>query len=187
MKKDINVQPLRTRYEIEEMKDALRLTGGERDRFLFILGINTGLRVSDLLNLKVGDVRKGETIVIEQKTGKRRRINLNGIAEEMERYVQRKKDDDFLFPSRKRNADGTSRPITTTQAYRALQKAADLLERDDIGTHTMRKTFGYHHYQKNKDVAILMEIFNHASPSITKRYIGIRQDEIDESMKGFSL
>ncbi len=187
LRKDINVQPLRTRAEIEDMKDALRLTGGERDRFLFILGINTGLRVSDLLKLKVGDVLKPEVTVTEQKTGKRRRINLSGLSEEIERYTLGKKPDDYLFASRKRTPEGETRPITPTQAYRSLQKAANLLERDDIGTHTMRKTFGYHHYKRNKDVAILMELFNHASPAITKRYIGIRQDEIDESLKGFSL
>lgn len=65
--------------------------------------------------------------------------------------------------------------------------AADFLERDDIGTHTMRKTFGYHHYQKNKDIVALMEIFNHSKPKETKRYIGIQDDEIQESLEGFLL
>lgn len=62
-----------------------------------------------------------------------------------------------------------------------------MIDRTDIGTHCMRKTFGYHHYKRNKDVAALQEIFNHSAPSITKRYIGIRQDEIDESLEGFKL
>lgn len=56
-----------------------------------------------------------------------------------------------------------------------------------IGTHTLRKTFGYHHYKKFKDVAILQKIFNHSSPSITLRYIGIEQDEIFESYENFIL
>lgn len=51
----------------------------------------------------------------------------------------------------------------------------------------MRKTFGYHYYQRTKDVATLQEICNHSSPKITKRYIGIRQDEIDESLNDFRL
>ena len=57
----------------------------------------------------------------------------------------------------------------------------------NVGTHTMRKTFGYHHYQKFKDVAILQKIFNHSSPQVTLRYIGIEQDQIDESYTNFVL
>ncbi len=68
-----------------------------------------------------------------------------------------------------------------------MNDAADFLGRDDVGIHTMRKTFGYHHYKQVKYVAILQEIFNHAAPSITKRYIGIRQDEINESVADFRL
>ena len=64
-------------------------------------------------------------------------------------------------------------------------KEAGLQER--VGTHTMRKTFGYHHYQKFKDVAMLQKIFNHSSPQITLRYIGIEQDQIDESYSNFIL
>ena len=58
---------------------------------------------------------------------------------------------------------------------------------EKIGTHSMRKTFGYHHYQQFKDVVILQKIFNHSSPQITLRYIGIEQDEIDYSYNNFVL
>ena len=58
---------------------------------------------------------------------------------------------------------------------------------DKIGTHTLRKTFGYHHYKKFKDIAILQKIFNHSNPTITLRYIGIEQDQIDESYNNFIL
>ncbi|WP_342668518.1 tyrosine-type recombinase/integrase [Cytobacillus solani] len=57
----------------------------------------------------------------------------------------------------------------------------------EIGTHTLRKTFGYHFYQKYKDVAVLQQIFNHSSPAVTMRYIGINQDIMDEAVDGFSL
>nr|WP_231690017.1 tyrosine-type recombinase/integrase [Cytobacillus solani] len=56
-----------------------------------------------------------------------------------------------------------------------------------MGTHTLRKTFGYHFYQKYKDVAVLQQIFNHSSPAVTMRYIGINQDIMDEAVDGFSL
>lgn len=178
-----NVQPLRTKQDIEDMKQALRRFCGERDRFLFVFGINTGLRVSDILPLKVGDIRDRDyCIITEKKTDKKRRVNVKELRDEIEAYTKGMADDDYLFASRKGNA-----PITPTQAYRALVKAGEMIDRDDIGTHTMRKTFGYHYYRKTKDIAFLMQIFNHAAPSITKRYIGITQDEIDETLVGFKL
>jgi len=51
----------------------------------------------------------------------------------------------------------------------------------------LRKTFGYHFYQQTKDVALLQELFNHSSPSVTLRYIGINQDKIDQAYDNFSL
>jgi integrase len=104
------------------------------------------------------------------------------LQQEIMRYTAGMRADEYLFASRKGND-----PITTTQAYRALVKAADMIDRNDIGTHTMRKTFGYHYYKRTKDIVTLMEIFNHSAPSITKRYIGITQDEIDQSLRDFLL
>lgn len=179
----VDVQPLRTRQEIEDMKDSLRRWCSERDWFMFVVGINTGLRASDIVALTVADVRgKDYALITEEKTKKARRVDLRGIRQEIDTYTKGMDDSAWLFPSRK----GTGH-ITTTQAYRALTKAADMIDRKDVGTHTMRKTFGYHHYKLNKDVATLQEIFNHSAPSITKRYIGITQDDIDASMTGFKL
>ena len=72
-------------------------------------------------------------------------------------------------------------------AYRILNQAARQVGLSDIGTHTLRKTFGYHFYQRTKDVALLQKVFNHSSPSITLRYIGIDQDVIDKAIEGFRL
>lgn len=181
--KKYNVEPLRTAAEIEEMKSALFDLGGKRDKFLFTFGINTGLRVSDLISVKVGQIRaKPYTDIIEQKTGKTRRVHLLAIQPEIIEYTEGMDDDDFLFPSRCRG-----RHISRTHAYRILVRAGDWINRNDIGTHTMRKTFGYHYYKRTKDIATLMEIFGHAAPSITKRYIGIRDDEIANSLREFRL
>jgi integrase len=188
----INVQPLRTAEEIQEMKTVIRRGNkgtpkrpelGERDLLLFLMGINTGLRVGDLVRLKVGDVKGKEIFTIrEGKTKKRREINIGMIASEIEKFVEGKPESAYLFQSQRGDNH-----VTTTQVYRILRDAGDFLGRHDIGTHTMRKTFGYHHYKQFKDVAILQEIFNHDAPSITRRYIGIRQDEINESLNGFRL
>jgi integrase len=173
-----DVQPLRTVEEINEMKWSLLRNCSERDYFLFVFGINTGLRVSDILPLKVEDIRgKSHVLVVQKKNGKPRRIQLKQLANEIDAYTKGMDGSSYLFPSRKGD-----KPISETQAYRALVKAGEGIDRTDIGTHTMRKTFGYHHYKRNKDIAILQEIFSHSAPSITKRYIGITQDEIDESI-----
>ncbi|MDE1433721.1 tyrosine-type recombinase/integrase, partial [Bacillus licheniformis] len=71
--------------------------------------------------------------------------------------------------------------------YKMLKEAAEYVGLDGIGTHTMRKTFGYWHYKKFKDVALLQEIFNHSSPDVTLRYIGITQDTMDQTMDAFIL
>lgn len=183
-----NVQPLRNKADIEEFKRDLKRVGdmngrtnGDRDRFLFTLGINTGLRVSDIVPLQVKDVyNKVYTDVIERKTGKVRRIDLSGISDVVTAYCNGKQADDYLFPSRKGDSY-----ISTTQAYRILTN--DLLGRDDIGTHTMRKTYGYHVYKATKDIVGLMEDFGHATQAITKKYIGITEEERRESRKGFAL
>src|SRR5699024_11089413 len=154
-----------------------------RDVLIFLIGINTGLRVNDLVRLKVGDVKDRDVFMIrEGKTNKKREINVGMLHKEINNFTARKHADEYLFKSQK-----GAKSITTTQLYRILDDAADFLGRKDVGTHTMRKTFGYHHYKQFKDVAILQEIFNHAAPSITKRYIGIRQDEINESLADFRL
>src|SRR5699024_12584474 len=110
------------------------------------------------------------------------KINVGMLHKEINNFTARKHADQYLFASQK-----GSKAITTTQVYRILNDAADFLGREDVGTHTMRKTFGYHHYKQFKDVAILQEIFNHAAPGITMGYIGIRQDEINESLNEFRL
>lgn len=188
----VNVQPLRTNEEIQEMKLAIKRGNkgtpkrkelADRDVLVFLIGINTGLRVNDIVRLRVEDVKGKDFFVIKEgKTEKPRRVNISTIRKEVDEYTKDKNSDDYLFQSQKGNSH-----ITTTQVYRILDAAANWLGRDDIGTHTMRKTFGYHYYKATKDVAMLQEIFNHHAPSITKRYIGIRQDEIDESLKGFRL
>lgn len=92
-------------------------------------------------------------------------------------------DDEYLFQSQK----GVNQPISRVQAYRILNEAAEELGLVEIGTHTIRKTFGYFHYKKYHDVALLQKLFNHSAPSITLKYIGIDQDVMDQTMKDFYI
>lgn len=94
------------------------------------------------------------------------------------------RQDEYLLASR---TGGKSKPISRVMAYNILNDVGRMVGIDEIGTHTLRKTFGYHFYQKYKDVALLQELFNHSAPSVTLRYIGINQDQMDKGIDDFSL
>ncbi|MBR0578104.1 site-specific integrase [Bacillus altitudinis] len=177
------VQPIRDLDQIHYIKKYL----GERNKrnlLLFVAGINLGLRISDLLELRVKDVRKQYVSLREQKTGKEKRIKINKtLRKAIDQYIKDKDDQEYLFKSR----EGLNKPISRSSAYNIMREAADYVGLDSIGTHTLRKTFGYWHYKKFKDVALLQEIFNHSSPDITLRYIGITQDTMDKTMDDFGL
>lgn len=180
------VQPIRDVKKIKTMRTLLK-EKGDKYAIMFSLGINSGLRVSDVLTLQVKDVQNKEHIIItEKKTKKQKRFLLNSqLEKELAQYIKEKdlRSDDYLIPSRK----GKNKPITRIQAYRVLNEVGKGIGLEEVGTHTMRKTFGYHHYKKFHDVALLQDIFNHSSPSITLRYIGINDDEKDKSMQDFYL
>lgn len=178
------VQPIRDKEMIERFKVEL-LKKGYRDYMLFVIGINTGLRISDILKLKVEDVKDKTHISInETKTGKKKRFLINSrLREDIDKYIYGSEASECLFKSRK----GINRPIGRIQAYRVLNSVAEKLGVQEVGTHTLRKTFGYWHYRQNKDVALLQELFNHSAPSVTLRYIGINQDMMDKTIENFYL
>lgn len=177
------VQPIRDPEIIDEIKKFLG-EYNERNRMMFVLGINTGFRVQDILKLRKRDVTGDHIIMIEMKTGKKRWIQINPtLKRELRLYTKDMQDDECLFQSRQ----GKNRPIKRDMAYKIMQKAAKHFGLIDIGTHTMRKTFGYHMYQKTKDITLVQKMFNHTSPSITFRYIGMDQDMMDAAMNRFGL
>ena len=177
------VEPIRKKSDIRKVEKILAKQS-KRNLLLFTVGTNCGLRISDILALNVGDVRgKSYIQIVEKKTGKFKRFPINSKLMPMfEDFTKDKKSDEPLFMS----VYGLR--LERTMAYLIINRAckeAGIEAR--IGTHTMRKTFGYHHYQKFKDVVMLQRIFNHSSPQITLRYIGIEQDKIDESYANFIL
>ncbi len=180
------VQPIRDKKKIQTMKTVLKAKD-EKYYIMFLIGINVGLRVSDILTLKVSDVRDRTHInIVEKKTGKTKRFLLNSkMQAELTDYISKfsLSDDDYLIRSRK----GKNQPIRRDRAYKILNEAAQEIGLDEIGTHSMRKTFGYWHYQKYKDVALLQHLFNHANSAVTLRYIGVNQDIMDQSVSDFFL
>lgn len=177
------VQPIRDPDMIEQIKRYLR-SMNERNYMLFVFGINTGLRIQDMLKLRVRDVKGDHIVMREMKTDKQKWLKINPtLKRELKRYTAEMDDYDFLFKSR----EGKNKPITRDMAYKILRKAANEFGLVDIGTHTCRKTFGYHLYRKEKDITLLQKIFNHSSPEITLRYIGMDQDTMDNAISRFGL
>lgn len=179
-----DVQPIRSLEKLNDMKWSLKKWCGERDYIMFLLGINTGLRVNDLLNLKIRDVKGKKKLVIKEgKTEKARTIHLSNVYEELDSYIKTLEGTEWLFPSRKGD-----KAISRIQAYRQLNKASAMVDMPDgIGTHTMRKTFGYWHYKQFKDVAELQMILNHSHPRVTLDYIGITDEQIENNLNNFHL
>ena len=176
------VEPIRSLKDLRKIKSIL--SASPRDLLLFTLGINSGLRISDLLALNVGDVRDKEFIqLIEKKTKKFKKFPINKKLKLMfDSYIVDKSDDEPLFMSKFNNR------LSRVTAYYVIRQPCEKLNPEvAFGTHTMRKTFGYHHYKKYRDVAILQKIFNHSSPSTTLRYIGIDEESIYKSYMDFCL
>lgn len=178
------VEPIRDKQKLKDIQEYLRREQ-PRVYIMFIIGVYTGLRISDILNLKVKDTKSSKYITLrERKTNKERLIEKSPfIKKELEWYCIGKPDDEYLVKSRQ----GANKPLTRYMAYKILNNIGIQFGLQKIGTHTLRKTFGYHYYKKTKDVALLQKMFNHSDPSITLRYIGIIQDDINNALKNFEI
>ena len=183
-------QPIRDRRALEKFKAYYEVQRPNmRNYAIIIVGLNTALRISDILNLRYDSVYKDgkvrEHIVIrEKKTGKENRVLLNS---EVRRVLAKyrgvlvktkihKNGNPYLFPSPQK-ADA---PLSRCQAYRMITAAADAVGLGEhISCHSLRKTFGYHAWKQGTDPVIIMTIYNHSSFAITKRYLCIEQDDKD--------
>lgn len=178
------VEPIRDKKVISQIL-AYSRKNNVRDFLMMMCGFHTGLRISDILDLKVRDVKGRKHIHLkEQKTDKGKFFLINKeLALYLNEYCKGKEPYEYLFTSR----EGFNKPITRQRAYQILRETFEMFGLENVGCHTLRKTFGYHHYTKYKDVALLQKIFNHSKPVITLRYIGIEQQRIDETIEGLSF
>ncbi len=171
------VEPIRSKKQIEAIKYYLE-SRSLRDYLLFVLGINSGLRISDLLSLKIDDVKGKDRIVLrEKKTSKIKDFPLSDTCKKaIQKYLDNiEYQSNWLFKSKKGD-----RPITRIQAYRIINRAARSINiKEAIGTHTLRKTFGYWAYKNGVDVTKIQKLLNHSAPSVTLAYLGITKDELD--------
>lgn len=204
--KSNEVYPIKSKQKIEEIKVVLkkRIDAAEdfrhakiaaRNYLLFVFGINIGLRASDLLNLKYknvidsdGEFIKGYKIQPRKTRNKGKFVTLHyvlpireAITWYKEYFDSEAKLDDYIFIS----SQEKNMPICRKTAENIIKGAGkEVGLKVNLGTHTLRKTFGYWHYTCSKDsgkaLTYLQLIFNHADQSTTLRYIGIQDEEIED-------
>ena len=183
------VEPIKSKKDIEAIEKYLA-KHSLRNQLIWVFGTNTGLRISDILGLNVEDVKNKQYVeVIEKKTKKYKRFPLNNKLRNLIKEYLKIRDKQYSLTNEEPLFIGKKHcRLDRSQVYRFINDVCrDLGISVNVGTHTMRKSFGYHHYKQNNDVALLQKIFNHSSPSITMRYIGIAQEELDESYINFEL
>ncbi len=175
------VEALRDVKDINAMKKVLK-KHAERDYVLFILGINTGLKLTEMLELQVGNILndKGECeqflFIGKNESCNCKEVYVNAqVKKAVLHYVKENnlQREDYLFASAK-----TKLPISRQQAYRVIHDAAiEAGIKGKIGTNSMRKTFGYHAFKKGVAISLLQKYFHHATRSETLKYLGISKDE----------
>lgn len=190
-------QPIRNPIQLQAFKEYYTdEKPNVRNYTLCILGLNTALRITDILHLKWGDVYDfsketyfSHIAVTEQKTGKQNVIALNNtVIQTLQNYFDAlpapPTAQDYLFQSRK----GTNLPLSRSQAFRIIKEAAQAVGLSQhVSCHSLRKTFGYYAWQQGTPPVLLMNIYNHSSFQITKRYLGIEQDDKDNVFLNISL
>ncbi|MGZ0014817.1 tyrosine-type recombinase/integrase [Yeosuana sp. AK3] len=147
--------------------------------FLIIFGINCGIRISDILTVKFEDLENDSLTLVESKTNKKRVIRLNDNVKHALTLLKERNSDNkgFIF---------TSNQNTVYSIQYVNRKLKEILGSKSlsVSSHSLRKTFGRKVWENNnetdKALLYLSELFNHSSPAITKRYLGIRQEELDD-------
>ncbi len=192
------VEPIRDRKKIAQIRNQLRGQGRFRDLLLFVVGINTALRISDLLKLSIGDFVDNEgqirqrSWLREEKRGKRQEIVINdSMVDALKEYLAAYPEiisnpKHFAFFNLKTNQ--YAEPIRRGQAWKFItQIATDVGLRGNFGTHSLRKTWGYHARLSGVDLALIMHKLNHNSLTYTKRYLGITDDELEAVVRRLNL
>ena len=187
------VDPIRDKADVLKIAQYFYDKHQIRNSLMFLIGCSVGLRGEDLCKVKVGDITEdGRYRTKEQKTGKYRTVVLNNLAmtcyHELVRTIPNCTEDSMLFQSQK----GDNQSISRHSFGRILRQAGkDLHLPYKLGTHSMRKTFGYHLFMSNQQtpeiLANLQKIFQHDSSATTLRYIGLSNEREEELYKNLDF
>ena len=184
--------PIKSIDKLKQIKEYLKEENTARNYLLFVLGINSALRISDLLGLKIKDTRKEDgslkehIYLRESKTSKEQKYHLSESAKEALRYYFDEVDpnqDDWLFPSQKGGHIGR------TWAWTLVSRWGNKFDVEGIcSPHSLRKTYGFMARKKfDMPIELIQSKFNHSSPGVTRRYVGIAEEEIAEMDRKVSL
>ena len=185
-------EPIRDKKQLKQLADYFLKREQYRNHALVILGAHTALRISDILRLKWEDVYdegqkafRARITIIEQKTGKTKTIALNKqILKALRLYFPHRRGA-YIFA----NNRGDGKAICRMQAWRIITTAADAVGiRGKVSCHSMRKTWGYHAWTSGGvSPVVIMEVLNHSNYEVTRRYLGIAQDDLDRAYLGMEL
>jgi integrase len=192
------VEPIRDRKKIAQIKNLLRGQRRQRDLLLFVVGINSALRVSDLLKLQISDFVdtngkvQSRFWIREEKRNKRHEVIINdSIKEALQEYLAAYPTiighpDHYVFFNTKTGS--FNEPIKRGQAWKFIASICEEVGlRGNYGMHTLRKTWGYHARMSGVDLALIMHQLNHNSLAYTKRYLGITDDELADVVRKLNL
>jgi len=187
-------QPIRDKKQVQALINHYLHQGQIRNYTLITMGIYTALRISDLLRLTWGDVYNFNTkcirqsiTITESKTNKTKTIALHeNCINALKRCLHTARPTSRLHPLFENKQNGQA--ISRVQAYRIIREASEELELDiPASCHSLRKTFGYHAWKEGISPAVIMEIYNHSSLSVTRRYLGVSQDDKNEVYLGLVI
>ena len=177
----IKVEPIRSARSIKSIKRLLK--DNPRDLCLFTFGINTAYRAGEILSLKVGQVahlKAGDRLEIKQsKSGKYRAVMLNKIV------VEAIQDWLVIHPDPRPAAalyysQKTNKALTVPTLTRMVKTWCNTIGlKGNYGSHSMRKSWGYHQRMKNKQpIPLLMVAFGHSTQAQTLDYLCIQDEEV---------
>ena len=165
------VAPIKDEETLQNYKEKLK-SMDEKYYIMFEIGVGTGMQLQDILKLKIKDVRDKEEI--EASIGTKHIKRTFRFPEELQRlinnYTEGKDPESYLILGHASSPE----PLSREQAYRVLKSAGRSIGLSSIVAQTMRKTFAWRYYNETGDIYYLQNLLNHASPSITYRYIGER-------------
>ena len=184
-------EPVKCKKQVRELADYWLKRGNKRNYLLIVFGVCTALRISDLLLLKWADVYNEATgtyyphiSVIEKKTNKTKKIALNHQAiNALKAYFPQRRGK-YIFSNNRKNENALCR----VQAWRIIREASKAIGiTGATGGHVLRKTFGFFAWQSGVLPVLLMDLFNHSSFEITRRYLGISQTDRDKVYLSLTL